>query len=154
MNGAERREFVRRHRTCVFSYPRKKHGPSLSCVYYVMDGDDILVSSMMGRAKPKAVLRDGRVSLCVLDEKWPPTYVTVFGRATVEEQGGGDLLIAICELMAEQPMPEGERAKLRGRPLRHPGEARVHLRDSAASRLRSEGCRRATYGNTLPWDAD
>ena len=34
MNGAERREFVRTHRTCIFGYPRKAHGPSMSCVYY------------------------------------------------------------------------------------------------------------------------
>ncbi|MFT5488319.1 MAG: nitroimidazol reductase NimA-like FMN-containing flavoprotein [Paracoccaceae bacterium] len=113
MNGAERREFVRTHRTCVFGYPRKAHGPSMSCVYYVMDGEDILVSSMLGRAKPKAVARDDRVSLCVLDENWPPTYITVYGNAVVEEVGGDDLLIAICELMAEQPMPEDEREKLR-----------------------------------------
>ena len=113
MNGAERREFVRNHRTAVFGYPRKQHGPSLSCVYYVMDGDDILVSSMLDRAKPKAVRRNSLVSLCILDEKWPPTYITVYGNATVEKEGGEDLLIAICELMAEQPMPTEERAKLR-----------------------------------------
>ena len=101
MNGAERRDFVRKHRTAVFGYPRKEHGPSMSCVYYVMDGEDILVSSMLGRAKPKAVTRDPRVSLCILDEKWPLTYITVYGNATVEERGGDDLLIAVCELMAE-----------------------------------------------------
>lgn len=113
MNGAERREFVHNHRTFVFGYPRKVHDPSMSCVYYVMDEGDILVSSMLGRAKPKVVKRNGRVSLCILDEKWPPTYVTVYGKATVEEKGSDDLLIAICELMAEQPMPEEERIKLR-----------------------------------------
>ena len=113
MNGAERRDFVRKHRTAVFGYPRKEHGPSMSCVYYVMDGEDILVSSMLGRAKPKAVSRDPRVSLCILDEKWPLTYITVYGNATVEERGGDDLLIAVCELMAEQVMPHDERAKLR-----------------------------------------
>lgn len=31
----------------------------------------------------------------------------------IEEEGGDDLLIAICELMAEQPMPDDEREKLR-----------------------------------------
>ena len=113
MNGAERRDFVRKHRTAVFGYPRKEHGPSMSCVYYVMDGEDILVSSMLGRAKPKAVTRDPRVSLCILDEKWPLTYITVYGNATVEERGGDDLLIAVCELMAEQVMPHDEREKLR-----------------------------------------
>lgn len=161
MNGAERREFVRKHRACVFSYPRKKHGPSLSCVYYVMEGDDILVLSMMGRAKPKAILRDGRVSLCVLDEKWPPTYVTVFGRATVEEEGGGDLLIAICELMAEQSMPEEERAKLRRLAVE---ERRCVIRVKPDSTFETPPrhvyapkdveALTHTYGNTLPWDAD
>ena len=113
MNGKERRAFVRNHRTCVFGYARKQHGPSMSCVYYIMDGDEILVSSMLGRAKPKAIKRNGKVSLCILDEEWPPTYITVFGDATVEEKGGDDLLISICELMAEQPMPEEEKITLR-----------------------------------------
>ena len=87
----------------------------MSCVYYVMDGEDILVSSMLGRSKPKAVAGDGRVSLCVLDENWPPNYITVYGNAVVEVEGegGDDLLIAICELMAEKAMPEPEREKLR-----------------------------------------
>ena len=61
MNGAGRREFVCTHRTCVFGYSRKAHGPSMSCVYYVMNGEEILDSSMLGRSKPKAVTRDGRV---------------------------------------------------------------------------------------------
>jgi len=76
-------------------------------------GMTLLVSSMLSRAKLKAVKRDGRVSLCVLDEKWPPTYITVYGDTAVEKVGGDDLLIAICELMAEQPIPKEEREKLR-----------------------------------------
>ena len=73
MNRDERREFVRKHRTAVFGYGRKHDGPAQSIVYYVMDGDDILVSTMGARAKAKAVARLGKVSLCVLDEQWPPT---------------------------------------------------------------------------------
>ena len=63
--------------------------------------------------EPKAIMRDSKVSLCILDEKWPPTYITVYGTATVDKEGGEELMIAICELMAEQPMPEEERDKLR-----------------------------------------
>ena len=154
MNGAERRDFVRNHRTCVFGYPRKAHGPSLSCVYYVMDGDDILVSSMLGRAKPKAVARDGRVSLCVLDENWPPTYITVYGNAVVEEEGGEDLLIAICELMAEH-------VKLRKLAVE---EQRCVIRIKPESTFETpprhvynpEDVDTLTHwvGNSLPWDAD
>ncbi len=112
MNGAERREFVRGHRTAVFGYARAADGPSMSCVYYVMDGEDILVSTMAGRAKARAVRRNPKVSLCVLDENWPPTYLLIYGEARIEEAGGEDLLIRICELMAEQPMPDAERTKL------------------------------------------
>lgn len=161
MNGKERRDFVRNHRTCVFGYPRKNHGPAMSCVYYVMDGDDILVSSMLDRAKPKAVKRDGRVSLCVLDENWPPTYITVFGNATVEEEGGDELLIRICELMAEQPMPEDERVKLRALARE---EKRIVIRVTPESTFETpprhvhkpEDVDTLTHwlGATLPWNAD
>ena len=161
MNGAERREFVRKHRSCVFGYPRKAHGPSMSVVHYVMDGDDVLVSSMLGRAKPKAVQRDPRVSLCVLDEKWPPTYITVYGNAVVEEKGGDDLLIAICELMAEQPMPKSEREKLRKLAVE---EQRCVIRISPESTFETpprhiynpEDVETLSHwlGNSLPWASD
>ena len=41
-----------------------------------------------------------------------PTYLLVFGEAKIEEDGGGDLLIRICELMAKQAMPDTERSTL------------------------------------------
>jgi hypothetical protein len=40
----------------------------MSIVYYVMDGDDILVSTMAARGKARAARRNSKVSLCVLDE--------------------------------------------------------------------------------------
>lgn len=73
MNQRERMGFVRSHRTAIFGYNRRHDGPSMSVVYYVMDGDEILVSTMAKRGKARAVRRDSRISLCVLDEKWPPT---------------------------------------------------------------------------------
>ena len=77
MNAEERREFVRSHRTAIFGYGRRDHGPAMTAVYYVMDGADILVSTMAARGQAKAVSRHPKVSLCVLDEKWPPTYIFV-----------------------------------------------------------------------------
>ena len=81
MTPEERREFVRDHRTAVFGYGRAADGPAMSIVYYAMDGDDLLVSTMGGRAKARAVARNPKVSLCVLDEQWPPTYLQVYCRA-------------------------------------------------------------------------
>jgi len=161
MNGRERREFVRKHRTAVFGYARKERGPSMSCCYYVMDGDDILVSTMASRGKAKAVRRDPRVSLCVLDEKWPPTYILVHGRAAIEEKGGGELLVRICELMAGQPMPEPERKRLHKLAEE---EQRVVVRITPESTFETpprhvynpEDVKTLTHwlGSTLPWNAE
>lgn len=111
MNQEERRQFVRDHRTAVFGYQRKAHGPAMSIVYYVMDGDDILVSTMRARGKAGAVRRSPKVSLCVLDEKWPPTYVVVYCDATVETEESAvvDLMMRIAGLMAGNEMPESVR---------------------------------------------
>jgi len=111
MNQEERRQFVKEHRTCVFSYERKQGPPSMSIVYYVMDGDDMLVSTMAERAKARAVRRNPEVSLCVLDEQWPPTYLVVFGDAKIETDPDAviDLMMRIGELMSGQKLPDEAR---------------------------------------------
>lgn len=108
MNGEQRRAFVEKHRTAIFGYNRRQDGPAMTVVYYVIDGDDILVSTMAARAKAKAVERNPKVSLCVLDEQWPPTYMQVYCDAKVEtdHDGNVDLAMRIAGLMAGQPMPE------------------------------------------------
>jgi hypothetical protein len=76
MLPSERRAFVRTHRTCVFGYGRVQDGPAMSVVYYVpTDDDELLVSTMAPRGKARAVARNPKVSLCVLDEQWPFTYL-------------------------------------------------------------------------------
>lgn len=111
MNAEERREFVRSHRTAIFGYGRRDHGPAMTAVYDVMDGADILVSTMAARAKAKAVARNPKVSLCVLDEKWPPTYILVFGTAKIvtDFEAVVDRLMRIMALMAERAMPDATR---------------------------------------------
>jgi hypothetical protein len=83
----------------------------MSIVYYVMEGDDILVSTMAERGKAKAVRRNPQVSLCVLDEKWPPTYVVVYCDAQVETENEAvvDLMMRIAGVMAGNPLPESVR---------------------------------------------
>jgi len=110
----ERRQFVRQHRTCVLGYARQEHGPAMTVVYYVTDGDDLLVSTMAARSKAKAIDRDPRVSLCVLDENWPVTYLQVYGTAVVErdEEQAADVLRQIVELMAGEPVPAERRPQI------------------------------------------
>ena len=161
MNGSERRDFVREHRTCVFGFARKQHGPSLSVVYYVMDGDDLLVSTMDRRAKARAIRRDPRMSLCILDENWPITYLTLYGTASIEPDRNAELLKRICEVMAEGPIPESKRTELVEMAER---EHRVMVRVTPYATFESpprhvyrpDDIDDLThgYGTTLPWHAD
>jgi PPOX class probable F420-dependent enzyme len=114
MNRQERRQFVRDHRTAVFGYGRGEHGPAMTIVYYVMDGDEILVSTMAERGKAKAVRRDPRVSLCVLDENWPVEYLQVYGTATLDDDfdSAADVLRRVVDLMAGETMPSSTRASI------------------------------------------
>jgi PPOX class probable F420-dependent enzyme len=112
MLPSERREFVRSHRTCIFGYPRRKDGPSMSVVYYVpTDGDDLLVSTMAGRSKARAVARDPKVSLCVLDERWPFAYLQVYADAAVERDPSlvVDVMMAVGGRMSGEPLGDDAR---------------------------------------------
>jgi PPOX class probable F420-dependent enzyme len=111
MNAEQRRTFVREHRTCIFAFQRSAGPPSMSVVYYTTDGDDILIATMAARAKAKAVQRVGEASICVLDEKWPLTYLQLYGPARLDADF--DLLIdtmaRVAEIMSGQPLPKEAR---------------------------------------------
>ena len=108
MNREERRGFVAANGTAIFGYGRRKDGPAMTVVYYVLDGDEILVSTMAARAKAKAVERNPKVSLCVLDGQWPPTYLQVYCDAKVETdyEVNVEAAMRIAGVMAGKPMPE------------------------------------------------
>jgi PPOX class probable F420-dependent enzyme len=161
MDQAQRREFVRKHRTAVFGTNRKSDGPAQSIVYYVSDGDDLLVSTMGARAKARAVERLGKVSLCVLDEQWPPSYLVVYCDAKLEREPDAvvDLMMRIAAVMAGKPMPESVRplveegarregrVVVRLRPYRTFHSPPKHVHDAAdVGEKLAHG-----LGDTLPW---
>jgi hypothetical protein len=86
----------------------------MTVVYYLMDGDDLLVSTMADRGKAKAVTRDGRVGLCILDEKWPLSYVQVYGTAVVcdDRELATDVLSRVIGIMAGEEVPESRRPQI------------------------------------------
>ena len=112
MLPSERREFVRTHRTCVFGTPRRADGPAMSVVYFVpTDDDELLVSTMRDRGKAKVVARDPKVSLCVLDEHWPFSYLQVYADATVDDDPEVvvDVMMAVAGRMSGEPLGEDAR---------------------------------------------
>jgi hypothetical protein len=107
MLPSERRLFVRTHRTCVFGYGRQGDGPAMSVVYYVPAEDDhLFVATMADRAKAKAVARNGKVSLCILDETWPFAYLQVYCDAVIDDDGETlvDVMMAVAERMSGEPL--------------------------------------------------
>ncbi len=112
MSPSERREFVRTHRTCVFGTTRKADGPAMSVVYYIPTStDELLVSTMGERGKARVIARDPKVSICVLDERWPFAYLQVYCDAVVETDHDlvVDVMMAVGGRMSGEPLGEDAR---------------------------------------------
>ncbi len=84
----------------------------MSVVYYIpTDQDDLLVSTMADRGKARAVAREPKVSLCVLDERWPFSYLQVYADATIDRdpQLVVDVMMAVGGRMSGEPINEEAR---------------------------------------------
>jgi PPOX class probable F420-dependent enzyme len=71
--------------------------PQTSVVWIGRDGDEVLISTAAGRRKDKNLRRDPRVSLSVFDRNDPERYVEIRGTATVTEDAGRALAVALAE---------------------------------------------------------
>ncbi|MEU2504744.1 PPOX class F420-dependent oxidoreductase [Streptomyces sp. NPDC007863] len=71
--------------------------PQSSVVWVGRDGDDVLISSQAGRRKVENIRADARVSLTLLDRRDPDRYTEIRGSATVAEDEGRVLAVALAE---------------------------------------------------------
>lgn len=69
-------------RTAKLAVTRVDGSPHVAPVWIDLDGDDIVFMTSADTVKGRSILRDGRVSLCVDDERPPFSFVTVAGTAT------------------------------------------------------------------------
>ena len=109
MTPEERRQFIETHRLAIAGVERKGAAPHLSPVYYVPDGEDLLVSVTDTRLKTKLIRRRGRLSLLILGEQFPFPYLRVEGSARIENDGAAGLLMRIAEKMSGNPISEAMR---------------------------------------------
>lgn len=72
-------------------------GPQTSVVWATYDGEDILVSTVVGRAKERNWRRDPRVSVLFFDPAKPYGYVEVRGRVELTTEGGPELIQRLSE---------------------------------------------------------
>ena len=94
--------------------------PHLSVLWITRDGDDLLLSTVVGRQKERNLRRDPRLSVILINSDDPYDYAEIRGRASLIEAGGRELIDALS-------------AKYRGRPYdaEPAGTVRVVIRVTA-----------------------
>ncbi|GHF18869.1 PPOX class F420-dependent oxidoreductase [Streptomyces griseoluteus] len=66
--------------------------PQMSPVWVKRDGDDVLISTTVGRRKEKNLRRDPRATVVVMDPDNPYEYAEIRGTAELTTEGGQALI--------------------------------------------------------------
>ncbi|MFB7075567.1 PPOX class F420-dependent oxidoreductase [Streptomyces sp. NPDC056290] len=86
MTEEEWREFVScGTRTAKLSTVRADGSPHVAPVWFLLDGDDVVFNTGERTVKGRNLARDGRVALCVDDDRPPFGFVVLRGRARLSE---------------------------------------------------------------------
>jgi PPOX class probable F420-dependent enzyme len=86
--------------------------PHVSPVCFVLDGDELAFVLSPGSVKGKSLARDGRIAVCVSDERQPYSFVTVEGRARTSAEP--DHVIHIGTGIADRYYPAQPAADIAG----------------------------------------
>lgn len=96
--------------------------PRLTVLWIERDGDDLLLSTVRGRAKERDIDRDPRVGLLFLDQKDPYSYVEIRGTASLTDEGGRELIDRLAVKYTGEPYkwdgPDAIRVVIRVTPTR------------------------------------
>jgi PPOX class probable F420-dependent enzyme len=87
---------------------RADGSPHSTPVWAARDGDDVLISTVVGRAKDRHMRRDPRVSVSCFDPDDPIRYVTVEGRASLTTDGGPQLIQTLSQKYDGTPFSADE----------------------------------------------
>ncbi|MFE9774468.1 PPOX class F420-dependent oxidoreductase [Streptomyces sp. NPDC005931] len=91
MTDDEWRAFVSQGtRTAKLCTVRADGSPHVAPVWFLIDGDEVVLTTGKRTVKGRNMARDERVSLCVDDDRPPFSYVVLRGRARLSE-GPGEL---------------------------------------------------------------
>ena len=81
---SEHRNFLMEQvRTAKLATVRKDGRPHVTPVWFILDGDTLVFSTWHTSVKAFNIRRDGRVCLCVDDEKPPFSYIQIEGTAVM-----------------------------------------------------------------------
>jgi PPOX class probable F420-dependent enzyme len=86
MTDEEWRAFVSHGtRTGKLSTARADGSPHVTPIWFLLDGDDVVFNTGKESVKGRNLARDGRVALCVDDDRPPYGFVVLQGRAELSE---------------------------------------------------------------------
>jgi PPOX class probable F420-dependent enzyme len=111
-------------RTAKLATVMRSGAPHVMPVWFVLDGDDLVLTTGRDTVKGRDLRRDGRVSIVVADDDPPFAFVHLRGRAQVTE-GAPDLLTWTTRLAARYM--GDERADEYGRRNAVPDELLVRI---------------------------
>jgi PPOX class probable F420-dependent enzyme len=76
------RAFLEERRFASLATINADGAPQQSVMWYLLDGDAVMMNTRRGRVKDHNLLSDNRASICVEDEY---RYVTIFGRIEMND---------------------------------------------------------------------
>jgi PPOX class probable F420-dependent enzyme len=86
------RKIIDNHNFATLATVNADGSPQSSVVWITRDGDDLLISTVVGRLKDRNLRRDPRASVSVYDRDDPYSYFEVRGKAKLTEEGGFKLI--------------------------------------------------------------
>ncbi|MET8557063.1 PPOX class F420-dependent oxidoreductase [Streptomyces sp. NPDC004959] len=126
MTDEEWRAFVSEGtRTAKLATVRADGSPHIAPIWFVLDGSDLVLNTGKGTVKGRNLARDGRVALCVDDERPPFSFVTIEG--TTEISQDPDELLRWATTIAERYVGPQD-AEAFGRRNGVPGELLVRVK--------------------------
>jgi PPOX class probable F420-dependent enzyme len=78
--------FISANRWCVVTSLRRDGTPASSLNAYARDGDQLLISTQAHRLKAKSLAHDPRITVCVINDAAPFSYVSVEGSCEVQRE--------------------------------------------------------------------
>ncbi|MEE1790276.1 PPOX class F420-dependent oxidoreductase [Streptomyces sp. BE308] len=86
MTDEERRVFLSEGtRTAKLSTVRADGSPHIAPVWFLLDGDDLVFNTGKETVKGRNLARDGRVALCIDDDRPPFAFAVLQGQAELSE---------------------------------------------------------------------
>ncbi len=118
-------------RTAKLATVRADGRPHVAPVWFVLDGDELVFTTMLSSVKGKNLSRDPRVMVSVDEESFPYAFVLIQGEARVERLSPGELLpwatrIAARYIGEERSEAYGRRNAVEGEALVRVPLARVN----------------------------